>query len=126
MCLLGGFDMDFATLIGLIFGILALTIGFLLEGGHLGALFELAAFIIVVGGTIGTVVVSYPFSELKRLPAFTIAAFRDPDLNMNETIDYLVEMATIARREGVLALESRLDDDPDVDPVLREGLQLVI
>lgn len=117
--------MDLTTLIGLIFGILALVIGFLWEGGQIGTLFEATALLIVVGGTIGAVIVSYPFSELKRLPALTMAAFRDPSLNATETIEQMVEMATIARREGVLALESHLDE-MDVDPVMKEGLQLVI
>lgn len=117
--------MDLATLIGLILGILAIVIGFLLEGGHLTSLFEVTALLIVVGGTVGAVVISYPLNELKRLPVLVAAAFREPKLNTPGTIQYLVEMATVARREGVLALETRLDET-EVDPVLREGLQLVI
>lgn len=118
--------MDFATLFGLIFGIGAMVIGFLIEGGTAGALLSFVALLIVGGGTVGAVVASFPFSELKRLPALTAAAFREPDLNTTATIRYLVEMATIARREGVLALESRLEDDEEIDPMLKEGLQLVI
>lgn len=117
--------MDLTTLIGLMFGILALVIGFMLEGGHVSSLFEVTAIFIVFGGTIGAVIVSYPFSELKRLPALTMAAFRDPSLNSSEMIVQMVDMATIARREGVLALESHLDD-MDADPLMKEGLQLVI
>lgn len=118
--------MDLATLFGLIFGIGAMIIGFTFEGAGLSSLFSFVALLIVGGGTAGAVIASFPFSELKRLPALTAAAFRDPDLNTAGTIRYLVEMATIARREGVLALESRLEDDEEIDPVLKEGLQLVI
>lgn len=117
--------MDLTTFVGLILGILALLIGFLLEGGHISALFQVTALLIVIGGTFGAVIASYPFSELKRLPAMTMMAFREPDLNTKETIEQLVDMATIARREGVLALESHLDN-MEVDPMMREGLQLVI
>ena len=118
--------MELTTLIGLLFFLIALIGGFLLEGGTVGSLFQLAAFVIVVGGTMAAVIISYPFSELKRVPGLTLAAFREPKINMLGIIQYLVEMATVARREGVLALETRLEDDTTIDPMLKEGLQLVI
>lgn len=118
--------MDLATIIGLVLGITALVGGFLLEGGTVGALFQLAAFIIVFGGTVGAVIISYPLRELKRVPAILASAFREPKTNSVETIRYLVEMATVARREGVLALENYLEESEDLNPVLKEGLQLVI
>lgn len=117
--------MDLTTIIGLIFAFIALVGGFALEGGGPGGLIDGVAFLIVVGGTVAAVVVSFPFSELKRLPALTVFAFREPKLNTIKTIQYLVQMATIARREGILALENHLED-MDIDPVLREGMELVI
>ena len=70
--------MDLTTLIGLIIGIGGLVGGFLLEGGELGSLFIETAGIIVLGGTIGAVTISFSLEEI-RLCRFSKGDFhRDP------------------------------------------------
>lgn len=116
--------MDLTTLLGIALGLLALVGGFLLEDGHLGGLLVYTAAIIVFGGTFSAVIVSFPKSQLKQIPKALRMAFRETDTNPEALIEELVEMAFVARREGVLALEERAQEHSN--PFLREGLQMVV
>lgn len=116
--------MDLTTVLGIILGVLALVIGYVWDGGHIGALFNPSALLIVVGGTIGAVVVSFPWSRLKELPQAFGVAFRERTDDPHQLIEEIVEMATVARREGVLALEQRAQEHEN--PFLRDGLLMVV
>ncbi|CAH1192731.1 Chemotaxis protein PomA [Paenibacillus plantiphilus] len=116
--------MDVTTVIGIITGLLALLLGFIWDGGHVESLFEKTALLIVFGGTFAAVAVSFPLSKLKLIPDSLRFAFGKSDIDPNMMIDRIVDMATIARREGVLALENQA---VEVDvPFLRNGLLMVV
>lgn len=117
--------MDLATLIGLFIGFLSLIIGFLMEGGTLGALFKITAFLIVVGGTAGAVIISFPGSALKKLFFILKYAFIKPKNDSAETIERLVELANVSRREGLLALETEQERFQD-DEFMSNGMQMVV
>lgn len=116
--------MDLTTIIGIAIGLVALIGGFLLDGGHISGLLVLSAAVIVFGGTIGAVVVSFPKSQLKQIPKALRLAFREKRSDPNALISEIVDMAVVARREGVLALEDRAQAHPDA--FLRDGLQMVV
>lgn len=116
--------MDIATLLGIIIGLAALIGGFLWEGGELGGLMQLTSALIVFGGTIAAVLISFPVSKLRTVPKALALAFSSRHQDSGELIEDIVGMATVARREGVLALEKKAADYPN--PFLREGIQLVV
>lgn len=116
--------MDITTLLGLIIGLAGLIGGYVWDGGHVSALIVPSALLIVFGGTIGAVIVSFPGSQLRGVGAAFRMAFRAPERNPHQLIGEMVDMATTARREGVLALEQRAHEHPN--PFLREGLQMVV
>lgn len=116
--------MDLTTLLGIALGLVALIGGFLLDDGHISGLLVYTAAIIVFGGTIGAVVVSFPKSQLKQVPKALRMAFREPKTDPESFITELVDMAFVARREGVLALEDRAQQHEN--RFLREGLQMVV
>lgn len=116
--------MDFITIIGILFGIAALLGGFLWEGGHLGGLLQMTAALIVFGGTIAAVMVSFSPAKLKKLPKALLFAFQGRRHDTDSLIRDITEMATTARRSGVLALERQGEDHED--SFLREGIQLVV
>lgn len=116
--------MDITTIIGIIAGLAALVGGYLWDGGHLEALFVPSALLIVVGGTIGAVIVSFPMARLKEIGKALSMAFKEPKRDQATTIEEIVDMATVARREGVLALEQRALEHPN--PFLRDGLMMVV
>lgn len=116
--------MDLITIIGLLAGLAALVGGFFWEGGSLSGLLQGNAALIVFGGTLGAVLVSFPASKLRRIPAALAMAFGRTKHHIEDEADEIVAMAAIARRSGVLALEQRADNHPD--PFMREGLQLIV
>lgn len=117
--------MDKATVIGIILGVVSILVGFTLEGGHLGALFQKTAALIVFGGTFGAVMLSYTTEDLKSIPKSLKLAIFPPKEDALETIDRIVELSTLSRREGILALESKLDEFGD-NKFVQEGFQLVV
>ena len=62
--------MSLTTILGLIIGFAGFILGFLLEGGHISMLLKETAALIVFGGTIGAVVISFSAEELKTVPYF--------------------------------------------------------
>ncbi|AEI38790.1 flagellar motor protein [Paenibacillus mucilaginosus] len=116
--------MDLTTIIGILAGLAALVGGYLWDGGDLSSLFVPSALLIVIGGTLGAVAVSFPWSYLKGTLGALRMAFRIPLADPRRHIDEMMEMASVARREGVLSLEQRAQQHPD--PFLREGLTLVV
>lgn len=116
--------MDLTTIIGIAIGLLALIGGFLLDGGHISGLMVLSSAIIVFGGTLGAVIISFPKRQLAQIPNALRLAFREPETNVQSMIGELAEMAVVARREGVLALEERAQ--AYTDSFMREGLLMIV
>jgi len=115
---------DKTTNIGILVGLIAIIGGFLWEGGHWEGLIERTALLIVFGGTFAATVVSYPWSRLKRIPEALKLAFRPHLEDTNQLVDDIVEFATMARREGVLSLETQAAEYHH--SFLRGGLQMVV
>ncbi|MBC7286488.1 MAG: flagellar motor protein [Armatimonadetes bacterium] len=116
--------MDIATVLGVVVAFGSLGLAVVLEGGHLRSLVNVPAAFIVFGGTFGATMVSQPLSLVLKLPIIFKHAVLGKLLEPHQAIATIVELATIARREGVLALEQHLDRTGD--RFLRKGLQLVI
>lgn len=115
--------MDITAIIGLVAGLAALIGGYLWEGGSLSGLLQLNAALIVFGGTIAAVMISFPAAKLRSIPAALRMAFgRNPERD-EEKAEELIAMATVARR-GVLMLEKQAELHPD--PFTREGLLLIV
>lgn len=117
--------MDFSTLIGLVLGVASLMLGFVLEGGSVKALVEPTAAIIVFGGTFGATILSFPFKTLGRIPEILKYAFLEKKVKPEETIELLVELSNISRREGLLALEAQIQAQSQ-NPFLKEGIQMIV
>jgi chemotaxis protein MotA len=116
--------MDVISILGLLIGLAAILGGQILEGGHLSSLFQPTAFVIVIGGTLGAVMLQSPFATFMQGMAMGRWVFSPPQLAQRELIDRIVEWSHTARREGLLALEHHLADLDD--PFMRKGLQLLV
>ena len=116
--------MDSGTLVGLIVAFAALGGSVVLEGGSLRALVSTPAALIVFGGTLGATLISVPIRDFLRLPALLKLAFLPRLVNHADTAREIVRLAGLARRKGLLQLESEVADLHD--PFLAKGLALVI
>ena len=116
--------MDILIPLGIVFSLATILIGQAMEGGHVGSIMQFTAFLIVIGGTIGAVMVNYPMKPF--LMAFKLAkeAIFPGKTDYEAFISLLENFAQVARKEGILALESRVKDVKD--PFLGRGLQYVI
>jgi len=116
--------MDLLTIIGIVVSLGAILGGQVLEGGHLGSIMQLTAFIIVMGGTFGAVMVNYPMPVFLKAISNAKMIFFNVHVNSKAMIAQIVELATLSRKQGLLALEGKLKTM--TDPFLQKGLQLVI
>lgn len=117
--------MDISTILFFIIGFGALIGGFLLEGGKPAALIAGPAALIILGGTIAAVGLSFPVDVLKRFPKVLGIFFKPPKHDLAEKINYFKEVSYKVRKEGILSLESEVSSNPDLDPFIKKGLQLV-
>ncbi|HHI75694.1 MAG TPA: flagellar motor protein [Gammaproteobacteria bacterium] len=116
--------MDSLSLIGITVGILALLGGNWLEGGTLDTLLNGPALVIVLGGTVGAVLLQTPGRVFLRAVRSLGHVLVPPRLPFEERIKRLVSWAQMARHDGLLGLEKLLDKEKD--PFVRKGLQLVV
>ncbi len=116
--------MDKTTIPGIALSLAMILIGQKLEGGHAGSLLQLTALMIVIGGTLGAVLVSYPLGEvISGIKGFKTALVERPN-DIVSLMSQLVELATVARRDGVLALESKMTEVKD--PFLKRALGFLV
>lgn len=116
--------MDILSLIGLAMAFIAIIGGNFLEGGHISALVNGPAALIVFGGTLGAALLQTPISHFKRGLQLLGWAFFPPVTDMQRGINSIVGWSMVARKDGLLGLESVAEAEPD--PYARKGLQLLV
>lgn len=113
------------TIIGIILGVMSVVIGMVLKHASLSAFLNPAAFMIIIVGTVAAVTIAFPLDDLKKVPTlFKILFTHRPLPQRDELIKQFVEWASITRREGLLALEAKVDDIED--PFLKNGMRMII
>jgi len=116
--------MDFISIFGLVLGISAIILGQVLEGGHVQSLVQPTAFFIVVGGTVGAVMLQSPISVFVAGVRMAKWVFVPPQLSKDGLMAKIDQWSHIARKEGLLALENQAADLDD--PFMAKGLQLLV
>lgn len=116
--------MDILTIAGLLIALLAIVGGNILEGGHTGSLIQLTAFVIVMGGTLGAVMVQTQLPTFLRSMRMLSWVFRPPKHENEIIISKIVAWSNTARKEGLLGLENVSDTEPD--EFARKALQLLV
>ncbi len=113
--------MDIATVIGLLaaFGLVAFAIG-----GGIASFIDPPSIAIVVGGTVGVVLIAYPLGDVLKVIGVAMKNFLYALPTGADVINQLVELAQIVRKEGILALESKVDEVES--DFMKKGLQMAI
>lgn len=112
-----------STIIGLVAGIVCVVTGMLLAG-PLDSFWDKTSVFITIGGTMGSLIMSYPFSQLLDALKSVKLAFQKPDLDPTACIEQIIDLANIARKEGLLALENMLEEIEN--PFMRKGIMLIV
>ncbi|TDQ39084.1 MotA/TolQ/ExbB proton channel family protein [Aureibacillus halotolerans] len=117
---------DMVTPIGLLIGVSILLFGIFSNSGWEAAMsfLHLPSAMIVLGGVGGALFVNFGWEHLKKLPRIIAICFSKSTLNTTHMVRRCVFFADVARREGLLSLEMRLDEDDDA--FFRKGTLLTI
>src|SRR5699024_7675775 len=106
---------DVLTPIGIIFGILMISYGIISSSGLLGFLdfIVIPSIVIVFGGVIAAILINFNISQVKLTGKVIKESFSKNGYNLEELILLFEQLSERARREGLLALESELDEVED-------------
>ncbi len=102
--------MRFSSGIALLVGFIAIFGAFVWESGSLESIFLGPALLIVVGGTLAAGLAGTSVEVMARLPKLIWIAIHPKTYNKIEIIDQMVDFSVFTRKEGLLALERRLDE----------------
>ena len=116
--------MDLNTVIGAALAFILVLGAMAIGPGGVMVFVYVPSMIIVFGGTIAVTMLAFPTPDLKPvMKVMMVAAIRKAS-TPTEEIDRIVEFANLARKEGLLALETKLQAVDD--PFFGKGVQLVI
>lgn len=115
--------MDIFALLGLIIGAGFILAAQALEGGNVTQLLQVTAAMIVLGGTAGAIVGSFPPGDIKDALVALKDVLMPPKVNFESLISEIVGFAQKARKEGVIVLEKEAKHASD--PLLTLGLEAV-
>lgn len=116
--------MDLATIIGLIMATVLVLSAILLGGGGLMPFIDVASVMIVIGGSIAATLINYPLKTCFGLVSVVKNCFLSKLPSPLEVIVQFKELTQIARKDGIVALEEKLDGISD--KFMTRGLEMVI
>lgn len=115
--------MDLGTIVGTVMGF-ALILWAIYAGGSLSAFVDVPSIVIVIGGAVCSTMISSPLNQLKGVLGVVRKALLHRPQSPQKLIDDLVSYAEVARRDGILSLESRCKEMDD--PFIIRGVQMAV
>jgi chemotaxis protein MotA len=116
--------MDKSTFFGLLLALGGILVGLLLEGGRIAQVIQPTAGMIVFGGTIGAVMVQFPLEVIRQAVLRLKNVFIESQVDPYKVVSELVVYAQIARKSGIVALDSHLAEVND--PFMKRALMLAV
>ena len=125
--------MNLTYLIGTILAIVILLFGIAfrtvdnvltLDFNQLINFFDVSSILITIGCTFAVIVASFPAKMLKSMPRHFKIMLNTKKYDPVSYIDELVELAQVARKNGLLALEERANQQED--PFFRQAIMLIV
>lgn len=116
--------MNIGTILGLLVAFGSILGGNVLEGGHLSSLYVPVAALIVYGGTIGAVMIQNDMGAFVKGIKRGGWAFITPKVDLEGTANKIVEWSNIARKDGLLGLEGKIEEEED--EFTKIALQMVV
>jgi chemotaxis protein MotA len=109
---------------GLLLSIGSIVVATVMDGNSLAPLIGPSSILLVGLASLGATFMAFRKSELGRLPGSLGAALKGSPPDLDTAVTTMAEMAEIARKDGMLAVESHLEELED--PFLRNGMQLLV
>ena len=116
--------MDKLAITGIFVAILAIIGGYAFEGGAISTLFHFSAFVIVIGGSIGAVMLQTPSQDFRNGLALFPYAWRSEQYQFSLYLSKIQYWAETSRQRGFLALEEELNSEED--PFVKKALMMLV
>jgi chemotaxis protein MotA len=115
---------DIFAIVALVSAVGCICVAMLLDGGNLGSLLQLPAFIMVIGGTVSAVLLQTPFKIFMNGLKMARWIVFPPKDDADHMLTNIMEWARISRRESILALDKVAETQDD--SFVRQGLRMVV
>jgi len=115
--------MDFAVLVGLFIGFGSIITSVFLEHGRITAYVNLAALVIIIGGTLSATTISTSIKDILNLPKLLKVLFSNKINRYKDIIDEMTKIALSIRKNGYLSVDDKVKEIND--PIFKKGLQLI-
>lgn len=116
--------MDIASIGGIVVAILGILAGMMIEGGNIGQITQPTAALIVIGGTMGAVMLQFPLKTFLAALRQMMKIFVSSGADSEAVLKQLVQFANKARKSGIVSLDQDLGSIED--PFFRQALMLAI
>lgn len=116
-------SVSITTVMGIVAGFACVIIS-IMTSGNLSDFIDASSVFIVIGGVVCATMASFSRERLKKTMKAVGIACRNQHVDFNKSIDSIIKIANIARRDGLLALEELIDKMED--PFLRKAITLVV
>ena len=116
--------MDIATIVGLTSGIMLVLGAILMGSGGLTPFINYPSMMITIGGSFAALLINFPLSSCLGVFGVVKNCFTQKLPSPSEVIEQFKDLSTIARRDGLLALEGKTDEI--TDEFMSRGLGLVV
>lgn len=114
--------MDITTLVGIVLGFVLVVNGIGVD--KLENFIDTPSALIVIGGTLAATIASYPMSILMDIPKHITILFRGKKYNIPAVVEQLVDLAMVARQDGLLALEGKAEEIKD--PFFKQSVLMIV
>ena len=115
--------MDIATLAGIVSAFLLVLIAILL-GGSTTIFIDIPSMMITVGGTLGITLINYPLKDILGVMGVVKNAFLHKKHDHQSLIKKIIDMSSLARKEGLLALQNTVKTLEDA--FIQTGVQALV
>lgn len=115
---------DKSTFGGILIALAGIGCGLVLDGGKVAQVIQPTAALIVIGGTIGAVMVQFPLSIVLQAFVHLKDVFINPAPESDDLVQNLLRYAYKSRKDGLLSLDAELAKIQD--PFLKESLMLAV
>ena len=116
--------MDIATIVGLILGVGLILTSIMMGGGGIAPFINYPSLMITVGGSIAALMINFPLKSVLGVPTVIKNCFLQKLPDPVAVIEQFSEFAAIARKDGLLALDEKVEEI--TDPFLKNGIGLVV
>lgn len=117
--------MEITSLLGVVAGIVAVVGAMFFKHISFSVFLNPAAFFVIFVGTVATILNSYPLENVKNIGVlFKIIFTKQKGMTAKDIIDIMVDLSKLARKEGLLALEAKVQEFED--PFLKKGIRMVV